>query len=750
MTTMSPTDSTVAACYARQEGNHLVLGNALFERRWRIANGLLHATSFRDLRTGREWLARASESPSPHPAVPLPEEPREVSLATRVERPFAVSVECLIAELTATSARSTLVYRFLVYPRAGGAVVQLTSRLAPEIVAQASVPVNVVPELPTGDETTLVRQEKALSPLDGLEHLNLAPRHIRLTRVAFQDVTDTHNELVQEHEWLLQSNETHLALAGNLFVLEDTLSGDGLVFIKHAPLPHARPVKTLADLRVHGKASFSSMVKAAEYGPGHPRWPLAYQFGFFGHGVESGEGEGYPFVVLSYQGGRFGRIRALQEYQRQIRPYVAGRDGLLLSNTWGDRSQNTRIAEDFLIREVEAGAMLGVDIMEVDDGWQRGLDGAPPSGSTDAWRNFWQASATFWDCHPERLPRGLDAVAEAVRRRGMQLGLWYVVDPHNDYANAARDAEKILEMHRRLGANYFKLDGVSIRSRVGERNFRRFVDTVIGGSGGRIVLDLDITAGLRHGYFGLMDNGPLFVENRYTDWHGYWPHQTLRNLWTLAQYVDPLRMRFEFLNNERNGSLYVDDPLAPSSYEADYLFATVMFSSPEAFFEVQNVSPRFARSAARAIRVWKLYRDEILGGTMVPIGLRPDGVSWTGFCSIARDGGTAIVLLFREQSPNAVAEFQIPFLDGQGFSCEILAGGGSGRFEDGRLRATIDQPRRFLLVRLSTARSRQVNGSRNQADSETEARASHHTRRSHGGERLSDCGDEGHQEAGGV
>ena len=50
-------------------------------------------------------------------------------------------------------------------------------------------------------------------------------------------------------------------------------------------------------------------------------------------------------------------------------------------------------------------------------------------------------------------------------------------------------------------------------------------------SGGRVVFDLDVTAEIRPGYFGVPDVGPIFIENRYTDFHRYWPHQgTLRNL----------------------------------------------------------------------------------------------------------------------------------------------------------------------------------------------------------------------------
>ena len=56
-------------------------------------------------------------------------------------------------------------------------------------------------------------------------------------------------------------------------------------------------------------------------------------------------------------------------------------------------------------------------------------------------------------------------------------------------------------------------------------------DRLIRESNGEIVIDLDVTAEIRPGYFGLMDAGTIFVENRYPTRHRYWPHHTLRNFW---------------------------------------------------------------------------------------------------------------------------------------------------------------------------------------------------------------------------
>ena len=44
-----------------------------------------------------------------------------------------------------------------------------------------------------------------------------------------------------------------------------------------------------------------------------------------------------------------------------------------MSNTWGDRSCDTALCEDFMKNELECAEKLGVDIMQLDDGWQKGI-----------------------------------------------------------------------------------------------------------------------------------------------------------------------------------------------------------------------------------------------------------------------------------------------------------------------------------------------------------------------------------------
>ena len=216
----------------------------------------------------------------------------------------------------------------------------------------------------------------------------------------------------------------------NVFHIEDTLTGNGLLFLKLASLPHARPIKSPRDIKVAG--SGRRVVFA---------------------------GPGYPWTVLTNSGRRAGRIATIQDYQRCLRSYKATRDGMFLTNTWGNCSRDSRISAEFLHQEV--------DVVQVDDGWQR-----------------------------------------------------------------------------------------------------------------------------------------------------YWPHRTIWNLWSLTTYVDPVRLRMEFLNQTRHADKYAGDPLAPANYPRDTLFAGIMFSRPLGWFENSNLPESYFETIPPLVAAWKKERKAIFSGLL--------------------------------------------------------------------------------------------------------------------------------------
>lgn len=624
--------ATFQDCRASWNGERLTLENTHIRRQWIWVGKHPVPVSFLDLDTGTEWLAKLPSSP-PSPA------PSSLIFRTRSGAATSVQAESLQVELETPGAA---VYRFQIFPGARGILGQIMEPAAP------------------GEP-------------DAPESLLLAPEHIRLTQVTLLDQTDVHNQLVFEQEWLPQRNESPLHLEGNLFVAENTLTHAGLIFLKLAPLPHARPVKAAWDLE--------ASIRSRNF-----QCTLA--------------GRDYPWTVLAYSGGRAGRTEALQTFQRQMRTYQPGRDGMFLSNTWGDRSRDARINSDFMRKEIAAGSTLGVDVIQIDDGWQTGRTKNSARGA-GVWTGYWAENPNFWQPDPVRFPGGLQPLTKDAASKGMKFGLWFGPDSSSDFANWERDANRILELHRQDGIDYFKIDGVKAVTKQAEQNLRRLFDRVQQETNGKVVFDLDVTAEIRPGYFGMSDVGPLFVENRYTDSHGYFPHQTLRNLWQLAAYVDPRRLRIEVLNNERNQPGYDGDPLAPASYTPDYLFATVMFANPLGWFETSNLSPAYTAGMSKLVKTWKAQRNELFSDTILPVGEAPDGTNWSGFAAFNAAHNAGYLLYFRGvNSPAAWKEKLDVFGKGRG-RVQILSGTGTATLDGGEVSLQIPQAPGYLWVKVN-------------------------------------------------
>jgi hypothetical protein len=245
--------------------------------------------------------------------------------------------------------------------------------------------------------------------------------HLRLTQVTLRDRTDDRDELVFENEWLLHPNESLLQLKGNVFIVEDTPSGNGFVFLKEAPEPDMRPLPIPFDCRFSGSGMSARKKGDSDSFP-------YFDLSFYGNDLATA-GRGYPFALIAYHGGRTGRIAAMQRYQRQIRQYVAGRDGLLLSNTWGDRSGDSKLNENFIDREIDAG-------------WQTGK-ATGMTGDGGVWDRYWETDPRFWEPDGQRFPRGISSVSEYAHARGIRLGLWFAPDSYEDFANWHKDADQL-------------------------------------------------------------------------------------------------------------------------------------------------------------------------------------------------------------------------------------------------------------------------------------------------------------------
>ena len=643
---------SAADCRASWDAKTLTVGNGLFSRAYAVQGHVLRTMSFKAT-GGGEWQ-KASVDLAKCVALEVAAEKAKWS-PVGVE---GVRVQVKFGERSA---------ELWLFPNMPGVIVKRSW----------TDTVRSVHDLERGweslqEDNSALR--KAFGETDGIQ---FRPMHVKATDLTCLDQTDIRDNLVDANERLLMNYDWPFTIAASSLDCRDVLTGDGLVFVRLAPMPTCRPAR-VDDFILNGNKGVA---------------PLA---------------NGYPLVELVYRGGEAGRQRAVIAFQRAIRPYRPGRDGVLLSNTWGAGNRDSRINQAFLLKEIEAGAKIGVDVIQIDDGWQHGRTANSQkkanAGKKKVWSGYWDEDPDFWKEDLERFPDGLAFLVGRAKEKGMRFGLWFGPDSSNEAANWQRDADCLLDYHRRLGIDYFKMDSMRLLSQTAMQRNRMMFDRMLELSDGAMVFDLDCTAQVRPGFLGLLDIGPLFLENRYTKRPIYWPHHTLKNLWDLSHLIDPVRLRMEFNNPDTNHENYSGSPLCHGKYRPDVLFATVMAASPLAWMELSDVSEASVAALAPLVARWKTERARWHGGVMHPVANRPDGVAWTGFVSESSDGAGGYALLFRELNENAHYTLDLsPIFGTKPLTVEgVIGGRGEAALEGANLKVTVPEKLDFVWVKLGS------------------------------------------------
>ena len=486
-----------------------------------------------------------------------------------------------------------------------------------------------------------------------LDKLYLKGKHWHATCVEFFDVTDWNNNLIQEKSFLSYRKTKH---KGNLLMVREGISGNGFFFLKEAPCPEAQiGYKGVDFITDFGTFEVTGMgITLQDITPN--QWIPAY-----------------GCVTGVYGQGKCDALFAISNYQKNIRRLLPDRDEMIMMNTWGDRSQDTKINEQFCLQELEKGALLGITHFQIDDGWQTGK--SPNSGiAKGSFKDIWN-NPEYWTPDKHKYPNGLTPIVKRGKELGIKIALWFNPSIQEDFACWEQDAEAIIKLYHTYGIKIYKIDGLSIPNKQTEINLRKFFNRILEETNYEVVFNLDVTAGQRGGYHIFNEYGNFFLENRYTDWQNYYPYWTLRNLWCLSKYVPAEKLQIEFLNKWRNTEKYKNDIFGPANYSFEYLFAITMIAQPLAWFESSNL-PQEAFCLKEQIHSYKKFQHKLHEGIILPIGNEPSGRSWTGFQSINKQGGYFIV--FREYHPETTCTIPTWLNEGELIKCIPLLGHGKG------------------------------------------------------------------------
>ncbi len=616
-------------CSARLQNDVLIIENTKIARTYKWNNGNIITLSITNKQNGKVWESHAS---SPDISFPGQHDISENALFSIKSIPSGPVVQAhLEAEILCSLGELQVRRVFRIYPACPAIACDIYLRGKTNCQWTAK---------------TETKRAQYLAPVT--EKIDLPGKHWKVTAIDFIDGSDKANTFVYPVTALSYRGN---AFRGNLFFLKEMTTGNGIFILKESPTANAQ-------LAYPGSDFYS------EFGT----------FKLTGIGINPSDLDplewkrGYGFVTGVFDGNELNSLVAVRDYQQRIRVHMHDRDDMILMNTWGDRNQGSKINEKFIMEELEAGARFGITHLQIDDGWQKGISG----DQAERFINIWD-HPDYWKPDPARFPNGLSPIMKRSGELGIEVSLWFNPSNDNNHLNWEKDADVLISFYNEYGIRTFKIDGVMLPDKASEINFRKMLDKIVSATEGKAVFNLDVTAGQRGGYHLFNEYGNLYLENRYTDWHNYYPYQTLRNLWMLSRYIPPQNLQIEFLNILRNKEIYKDDPFGPANYTFDYVFAITMVAQPLAFFEASGL-PDEAFHLSTVIKKYRSVQNDLHTGIILPIGEEPDGISWTGFQSIREDEG--YFLVFREMNETGSAPVKTWLSPGSKIKCEPVLGSG--------------------------------------------------------------------------
>lgn len=633
-----------SSSYSRLQNDTLTIGNKLIERKFLWNNGNLITYSLTDKLSGQCWLNRTKS-----PDFRISKEVNNLSNPSYTSQEIKeTAIHPACHETTVSFTLGALEVRrvYRIYDNSPAIACDTYLKGSTDAVLDGGV--TNLADMKNIEFTEDMKSRQVTAILD---QIKLDGFHWQTKMVEFYDVTDWNNNLVFESNIIPYRKNTY---KGNLLVAHNAENNKGFFFLKEAP---------------------SSSVQLAYNG-----YDFTTEFGHFtvtGLGMTEKDIKAdewrktYSCVIGVYSGSELDQLVALRSYQKNIRKLLPKRDEMIMMNTWGDRSQDSKVNEKFSLIELERAAQLGITHFQIDDGWQVGK--SPNSAlAKGSFKNIWD-NPDYWKPDSRKYPNGLHPIVKRGNELGIEICLWFNPSVQHDYADWEKDAQAMIDLYNEYGIRTFKIDGLAIPTKESEINLHKLFDRVLEKTNNEVVFNLDATAGRRGGFHMFNEYGNIFLENRYSDWQNYYPYWTLRNLWQVSKYVPAEKLQVEFLNKWRNKAKYGNDMFAPANYSFEYLFATTMAGQPLAWFEGSGL-PEEALSISRLIKTYKEVQHEFHTGTILPIGDEPSGKSWTGFQSVK--GNKGYFIIYRENNPNAVGVVETWLPEKAKVKCTPVLGNG--------------------------------------------------------------------------
>lgn len=349
---------------------------------------------------------------------------------------------------------------------------------------------------------------------------------------------------------------------------------------------------------------------------------------------------------------------ALKRFDAARYPLDEGRDIYVQANTWGSSitGEESRLAaiESEVLKELESCADLGIDTLQIDDGWQV----APGHRSHNPEENGWHP-------HPESYPEGWTNVKKRSQELGVKLGLWAAAMPVS--------LEELKRNYQEGGFLTYKLDFADLKSNENIRALTQKVRDFIKCTGHAVRVNWDVTeVSRRYGYFFAREYGCLYLANRKPvspPSTTYRPHTMLRDLWQLSRYINVRKIQGSIQNVDRVNQQLSD----ANQHPQDYCVAITLMGTPLFFQQTAYYTEEARKQIRPLLAVYKEHQKAIFRGAVYPVGSKPDNYSWAGFQSHNAVSNSGYLTIFRElNNEEPTFEMKLEFLAGRSLSITNL------------------------------------------------------------------------------
>lgn len=370
--------------------------------------------------------------------------------------------------------------------------------------------------------------------------------------------------------------------------------------------------------------------------------------------------------TLLFHGGEDELEMAVKQFDRLRFPVDKTRDIYIQANTWGsDRGKEASKEENVLI-ELESQKSLGIDVQQIDDGWQSGK--SLPFDSQLL--KDGEEETKKWMVRNDWYPEGWSNVVAKSKETGVKLGLWGAAQP------ITLDALKW--NYDQAGFNTYKLDFADLTTHQKMDDLMTKVRSFIKYTNHKVRVNWDLTENApRYGYYWAKEYGCVYLENRkpkVPENAVYIPSLVLRDIWQLSKYTNVNRFQTTIQNIEMVNRELSDAYL----YNHQYSVAIGLVGTP-LFFQETHLYSKQAKDQIRPLLAkYKDHREALYDMFVFPLGDEPNDESWTGFQWVKSNAKDGYLMIFRElNNSEKQKDIQLRFVRNRDIQLKDLISGES-------------------------------------------------------------------------